>query len=34
MVEKTPLLDTLTYALLIAGILVVCFPIIYAVIAA
>ncbi|MBN2177902.1 MAG: ABC transporter permease subunit [Deltaproteobacteria bacterium] len=34
MVEKTPILDTLTYILLIAGILIVGFPIIYAVIAA
>ncbi len=34
MVEKTPILDTLTYILLIAGIIIVGFPIIYAVIAA
>ncbi len=34
MVEKTPILDTLTYIFLIAGILIVGFPIIYAVIAA
>lgn len=34
MVEKTPLLDTLTYIFLIVGILIVGFPIIYAVIAA
>jgi sn-glycerol 3-phosphate transport system permease protein len=34
MVEKTPLLDTLTYVFLLAGIAVVGFPIIYAVIAA
>ena len=34
MVEKTPILDTLTYAFLIAGIVIVGFPIIYAIIAA
>lgn len=34
MVEKTPILDTLTYLLLMLGILVVCFPIIYTIIAA
>ncbi len=34
MVEKTPILDTLTYVFLIAGIIIVGFPIIYAVIAA
>ena len=34
MVEKTPLLDALTYLLLICGIVVVCFPIAYALIAA
>ncbi|MBN2538529.1 MAG: ABC transporter permease subunit [Deltaproteobacteria bacterium] len=34
MVEKTPILDTLTYIFLIAGIIIVGFPIIYAVIAA
>ena len=34
MTEKTPILDILTYTLLIAGILIVGFPIIYAVIAA
>lgn len=34
MVEKTPILDTLTYAFLMAGIAIVCFPIIYALIAA
>lgn len=34
MVEKTPLLDTLTYVFLLAGIAVVGFPIIYAIIAA
>ncbi len=34
MVEKTPILDALTYAFLMIGILVVCFPIIYTVIAA
>lgn len=34
MVEKTPILDILTYFFLIAGILIVGFPIIYAVIAA
>jgi len=34
MVEKTPVLDMLTYILLIVGILIVGFPIIYAVIAA
>ena len=33
MVEKTPILDTLTYIFLIVGILIVGFPIIYAVIA-
>ena len=34
MVEKTPILDTLTYAFLIIGIVIVGFPIIYAIIAA
>ena len=34
MVEKTPILDTLTYAFLMAGIIIVGFPIIYAIIAA
>ncbi len=34
MVEKTPILDALTYLLLMLGILVVCFPIIYTIIAA
>ncbi|MEA1970232.1 MAG: ABC transporter permease subunit, partial [Thermodesulfobacteriota bacterium] len=34
MVEKTPILDLLTYIFLIAGILIVGFPIIYAIIAA
>ncbi len=34
MVEKTPILDTLTYLFLLFGILVVCFPIIYTIIAA
>jgi sn-glycerol 3-phosphate transport system permease protein len=34
MVEKTPILDTLTYVFLIVGILIVGFPIIYALIAA
>ena len=34
MVEKTPILDTLTYIFLIAGIIIVGFPIIYAIIAA
>lgn len=34
MIEKTPVLDTLTYLFLIAGILIVGFPIIYALIAA
>ncbi len=34
MVEKTPILDTLTYIFLIAGIVIVGFPIIYAIIAA
>jgi len=34
MVEKTPILDTLTYVFLMAGILIVGFPIIYAIIAA
>jgi sn-glycerol 3-phosphate transport system permease protein len=34
MVEKTPILDTLTYILLMTGIVVVGFPIIYAIIAA
>ena len=34
MVEKTPILDTLTYIFLITGILIVGFPIIYAIIAA
>jgi len=34
MVEKTPILDTLTYILLMAGIVIVGFPIIYAIIAA
>ena len=34
MVEKTPILDTLTYVFLIIGILIVGFPIIYALIAA
>jgi len=34
MVEKTPILDTLTYIFLIVGIIIVGFPIIYAIIAA
>ena len=34
MVEKTPVLDALTYLFLMLGIIVVCFPIIYTVIAA
>ena len=34
MVEKTPILDTLTYVLLMVGIVIVGFPIIYAIIAA
>ena len=34
MVEKTPILDTLTYVFLMTGILIVGFPIIYAIIAA
>ena len=34
MVEKTPTLDLFTYAALILGIVAVCFPILYAVIAA
>ena len=34
MVEKTPILDTLTYLFLMAGIGVVCFPILYTVVAA
>ncbi len=34
MVEKTPILDALTYLFLMLGIVVVCFPIIYTVIAA
>jgi len=34
MVEKTPILDTLTYVFLMAGIVIVGFPIIYAIIAA
>ncbi len=34
MVEKTPILDTLTYLFLMAGILIVGFPILYAIIAA
>ena len=34
MVEKTPILDTLTYIFLMLGIVVVGFPIIYSIIAA
>ncbi len=34
MVEKTPILDALTYLFLMLGIVMVCFPIIYTVIAA
>ncbi len=34
MVEKTPILDTLTYVFLIVGIIIVGFPVIYAIIAA
>ena len=34
MVEKTPILDTFTYIVLLLGILIVGFPIIYAIIAA
>ncbi|MBW2651032.1 MAG: ABC transporter permease, partial [Deltaproteobacteria bacterium] len=34
MVEKTPILDTLTYIFLITGIIIVGFPVIYAIIAA
>ncbi|QTA82404.1 Sn-glycerol-3-phosphate transport system permease protein [Desulfonema limicola] len=34
MVEKTPILDTITYLFLMTGIVVVCFPIIYTIIAA
>ncbi len=34
MVEKTPILDTLTYVFLMLGIGIVCFPILYAIIAA